>query len=75
MSGRTVYRVRPSADAWVIELPADSLREVRAHRTEAIARAKELARRAPAAGVVVVDREGNVEEEIVIDPDGGTSRH
>jgi hypothetical protein len=65
--GKTIYRVAPSGGAWVIELAGDSVREFAEDKAEAIARAKELARRAPSGGVLVVDREGRVEQELDVE--------
>jgi hypothetical protein len=71
LRGRTVYRVAPAGDAWSIELAGDSVREYAAGKAQAIARAKELARRAPHGGVTVVGADGRVEQEIMIDGRSG----
>jgi hypothetical protein len=65
--GKTVYRVAPAGDAWVIELAGDSVREFAPIKGAAIARARELARRAPRGGVVVVGADGRVEEEFDVE--------
>ena len=67
MGTKTVYRVAPWGDAWVIELAGDSVKEFADEKGEAIVRAKELARRATSGGVIVVGADGRVEQEIEID--------
>ncbi len=66
-NGRTVYRVAPADGAWVIELAGDSVREYAQVKSEAIARARELARRAPKGGVVVYGNDGRLEEEFEVE--------
>lgn len=68
MSARTEYRVRPAGPVWMIELAGDSQQEVRRSRAEAIARARELAGRAPLGRVVVLNDDDEVEETYDVDP-------
>lgn len=68
MPDRTVYRVAPVDEGWLVELPGDSVKELATSKASAVARALELARRAPSGGVIVVDREGRVEQELDVDP-------
>lgn len=67
MTGRTVYRVRPVDSLWRIELAGDSVAEYAATKGSAIERAKTLARTAPLGGVVVLDRNGSVGQEVEVD--------
>jgi len=71
-NGRTTYRVTPSDGAWVIELAGDSVREYAQGKGEAIARARELARRAPKGGVVVYGSDGRLEEEFEVEHEAKT---
>jgi hypothetical protein len=71
MASKTVYRVAPWGDAWVIELAGDSLKEYADEKGDAIRRAKTLARRAPRGSVVVIGADGGVEQEIEIDAGAG----
>lgn len=73
MSGTTLYRVSPENGVWKIELAGDSVTEWSTNKSEAIERARVLARRAPHGAVIVVDREGRVETEIEVDAVKGSS--
>jgi hypothetical protein len=61
--GKTTYRVAPIDGAWVIELVGDSVREHASYKAEAIARARELAERAPDGAVAVFDASGKLESQ------------
>lgn len=68
----TLYQVAPVGAGWLVTIPGDSVEELLQTRTEAIARALELARQAPGARVVVLARDGSVEQEL--DAQGGARR-
>lgn len=69
MGEKTVYQVLPLEEgAWRIELAGDSVHELARSRSEAIARARELASRAPVGSVVVIGLDGRVEMEIDVAP-------
>lgn len=68
MDGRTVYHVEPEDDLWRVKLAGDSQTEYADTKESAVARAKQLARRAPRAQVVVFDEQGRIEQEIYFDP-------
>ncbi len=67
--GKTTYRVAPIDGAWVIELMGDSVREHASYRAEAVARARELAKRAPNGAVAVFGADGRLELEFDVDHD------
>ena len=68
MNGRTVYEVEPADDLWCVKLAGDSQTEYADTKEGAIARAKQLARRAALAQVVIYGEDGKVEQEIYFDP-------
>ncbi len=61
--GKTTYRVTPVDGEWLIELAGDSVREHALYKAEAIARARELAQRAPNGSVAVFGTDGSLEQE------------
>lgn len=63
MANRAVYQVIPGHDGWVVRLAGDSLTEIADTKELAVERAKELARRATLGTVLVLARDGRVEQE------------
>ena len=64
---KTLYRVSVEGELFKIELAGDSETEYAITKAQAIERAKVLARRAPLGGVIVIGRDGRVEQEIDVD--------
>ncbi len=63
MAKSLVYHVLPFDELWAVKLAGDSLNEYADTKDVAVSRAKELARRANLAQVVVHGRDGKIEEE------------
>ena len=73
MTHPNLIHVAPVGPGWRVSIPGDSVDELVQSRTEAIARALELARGAhTGARVVVLGRDGHVEQEL--DPAHGVRR-
>jgi hypothetical protein len=68
---KTLYRVTTEGELFKIELAGDSETEYALTKAQAIERAKVLARRAPIGGVVVIGRDGRIEQEIDVESQVG----
>ena len=73
MQNKTLYRVSLEGELFKIELAGDSETEYAVTKAQAIERAKVLARRAPIGGVVVIGRDGRIEQEIDVQSRAGTN--
>lgn len=69
MATRAVYHVVPEDELWVVKIGGDSLSEAVDTKSEAIARAKELARRQALSQVVIHRKDGTIEQEFTYGED------